>query len=1047
MFELRWLAPFFRLTFIIVLLQSAEFLFAEQPPAAANEAFTGVETPYGVGDWPEALGNHRAKIRVEGKADAVWVHLPWRRRDEGPEKKDIQIFDAATGAQVKNIFRVRIDNESGDLLFQPATVPGDYYVYFMPFKLEPPDYCPTTVYLPPKDEADPAWNTACEPLAKQIADGKTDGLAATKVLEFQAINDFHRFDPMEIPATAAEMKKLLADRSDKAYLVFPEDRTRPIRMTEALPARWIRSGPVDSFRGEACRGEYYVFQLGVYAVTQDVAAIGYSATPFVKTEGKDELGPITCYNLEGVDWKGRRFTKKVTVAKGRVQPLWFGVQVPENAAPGEYRTKIAIRPENLPPAEVSVSINVLDQTIKNSGDDDLWRYARLRWLNSTIGLDDDPVPPYTPVKRKDRTVEVLGRTFRFGDDGFLESICGTFNRSVDRMDAPPREILAGPIRFLVETADGEKSFTGGNPKVLDQKSGAIAWKSTSRAGSLALHCEAKLESDGYVNYWLTLSETEPKEVVELKDVRLEIPIAREVAKYMMGLGRKGGNRPDKWDWKWDARYANSHFWIGDVGAGLGGKFKHLEDRFDVFNMQQSGTYEDWSNGGQGGARLREEPDRVVLTAFTGPRKLEPGKQLHFNFGLMATPFHTITQDHWSWRYIHPYPWTPLPTADEAAATGAKIMMVHQGGNGINQHINYPFVTNDLLKKYIDAIHAKDMKIKIYYTMRELSNYTAEIWALRSLGDEIYLSGPGFRLADQFDADSKQWKAGKVATGSSWLVEHLVHDYSPAWHQPLGNGFCDSAIATQGLSRWHNYYLEGLNWLTRVQDIDGVYFDGAGFDREIIKRMRKVANRAKPGCLFDYHQGNNFQAEYGWSNPASAYLELFPYFDSLWFGEGFNYNEPSDYWLVEISGIPFGLTGEMLQDGGNPWRGMLYGMTTRLPWSGDPRPIWKVWADFGIDRSRMIGYWDSSCPVKTGRDDILATAYVREGKTLVSVASWAAKREAVKLQIDWKSLGLDPAKTKIVAPAIDNFQSAKQFSPTDEIPVEPARGWLLILSEE
>jgi len=37
--------------------------------------------------------------------------------------------------------------------------------------------------------------------------------------------------------------------------------------------------------------------------------------------------------------------------------------------------------------------------------------------------------------------------------------------------------------------------------------------------------------------------------------------------------------------------------------------------------------------------------------------------------------------------------------------------------------------------------------------------------------------------------------------------------------------------------------------------------------------------------------------------------------------------------IPFSGIPFSLMGEMLQDGGTPWRGMVYGMTNRLPWSG------------------------------------------------------------------------------------------------------------------
>jgi hypothetical protein len=139
-------------------------------------------------------------------------------------------------------------------------------------------------------------------------------------------------------------------------------------------------------------------------------------------------------------------------------------------------------------------------------------------------------------------------------------------------------------------------------------------------------------------------------------------------------------------------------------------------------------------------------------------------------------------------------------------------------------------------------------------------------------------------------------------------------------------------------------------------------------------------------------------------------------------------------------------GEMLQDGGNPWRGMVHGMTGRLPWAGDPRPLWKAWDDFGIADSRMVGYWVGSRPVKTGRPDVLATSYVKAGKTMVAIASWAKDKAAVKLAIDWKALGLDPAKATITAPAIDKFQDARTFSAGDEIPLEPGKGWLLVVRQ-
>ncbi len=75
--------------------------------------------------------------------------------------------------------------------------------------------------------------------------------------------------------------------------------------------------------------------------------------------------------------------------------------------------------------------------------------------------------------------------------------------------------------------------------------------------------------------------------------------------------------------------------------------------------------------------------------------------------------------------------------------------------------------------------------------------------------------------------------------------------------------------------------------------------------------------------------------YSGSSSANLYLEHFPFLNRLWFGEYFDYDAKADYWLVELSGIPFGLMGEMLEKGGNPWRGMTFGMTNRMPWSGDP----------------------------------------------------------------------------------------------------------------
>jgi hypothetical protein len=214
----------------------------------------------------------------------------------------------------------------------------------------------------------------------------------------------------------------------------------------------------------------------------------------------------------------------------------------------------------------------------------------------------------------------------------------------------------------------------------------------------------------------------------------------------------------------------------------------------------------------------------------------------------------------------------------------------------------------------------------------------------------------------------------------------------------------------------------------------------------MKRVRKVLDRNRPGSLIDFHSGNEFPFHDLRISPANKYMEHFPYIDSLWFGEGYDYNESPDYWLIEISGIPFGLFSEMLQENGNPWRGMVYGMTARYYQGADPKYIWRVWDEFGIQNAEMIGYWVPSCPVKTSHKDAQATIYKNGKRALISIASWAKEPLKCRLSIDWPALGLNREKVTISAPPIKGFQESASFSPLSEIPLEPGKGWLLIVEE-
>ena len=974
------------------------------------------EIPYRVAEkpWEVQWGNHRARVSVAVAAEAVWVHLPWRRRDRAPQDKAVIVVEAATKKVLGNVVRAQVSRESGDLVFQ-APGAGEYHVYYMPFAIQG-SYFPTTLYTKPKATADAAWLARHGLTDAELPANKWQALPQANVVAFEARTEFDRMDPMEVIATGDEMKKLLADNAGRAYLLFPEDRKFPIRMADDLPERWIRSGPGTAFRGEALRNEFYVFQVGVYTVGADVAdvAVGFAD---LRPAGGGKAIPasaLRCFNTGGTDWLGRPIVKQVAVPKGKVQALWIGVDVPPDAAADTYEGSITIKPAGQEPATVKLALKVLPDALKDRGDSELWRMARLRWLDSTMGLEDEVTAPYTPLTVEGRTVKCLGRSVTFGPACLPESI-----------RAGTEDILAAPVAFTVATEAGAVEWKAGEPKVASQSAATTVLQSSGAGGPFSLTCQAKMEFDGYINFQVALKADKDTDVT---DCRLEIPLKARFATYMMGMGCKGGYRPEKFSWKWDQKKHQDCVWLGDVTGGLQCKLKGPDYRWPLVNIHYHRRPllmpEAWYNGGKGGCNVEAAgDDRVVIRAYGGPRKIAAGQELRFDFAVLVTPVKPLDPTaHWAQRYYH----SGVPAPKAVADAGAKIVNIHHA-NEINPFINYPFLTPDKMSAYVKSAHDLGLKVKLYYTIRELTNHTVEIWPLRSLGNEIYADGPG--------------------GGYAWLHEHLVDHYSPAWHHPFGDGTWCASISQTGLSRWHNYYLEGLNWLCRNIEIDGLYLDEIGYDREIMKRVRRVLDKARPGSLLDLHSWNHLNGQAGFANCLNLYMEHMPYLDSLWIGEGRNYDEGPDHYMVEISGMPFGLFSEMLEGGGNPWRGMLYGMTSRLPWSGNPKPVWKLWDDFGIADSEMLGYWSPACPVKTGMKDVLATVYRKKGKAaLIAVASWAKGPVDCTLQIDWQALGLDQALAKLYAPEIQGLQAEELLELAAPLPVQPRAGWMLILDE-
>jgi glycosyl hydrolase family 123 len=972
------------------------------------------EIPWQIGRWnADSFGNQRVVLHVDAASGPVRAEIGWRRRDANPQAKRWIVTDDQ-GVRISNAISFAITRDSGDVAFDAVHGPANYYLYYLPYTGSVRSNYPKITYPSPDSTAAAQWAAT--------ARSNAASLPRATVIAFEAVDTLSQRWPMQVIATPSEVA---AARSRAAvgqpYIVFVEDRSNPIKMTDDLPVTWATRTPGPTTLGPAERDEYYSFQLGIWGLTSvDSVRVGFGE--FKGTTGA--MIPATafdCITTDGKNWVGKRINHDLTVQAGKVTAVWCGAMIPRAAVAGDYDGTAHVVGAGKRDLAVPIRLRVSPAVAINHGDDEPWRLSRLRWLNSTLAATGKPIAPYTAVIGGPADFHILGRRIVLDALGLPRQLYTSFSSDMTIQTATSRAMLSAPFALEVEDAPGKVGhWVPGTLRTTRATASSAAFHSSGRQGNIHLDVNGQLDFDGNIEYRVALVASKDTPV---RDVRLVVPMRAEQARYFMGMNRKGGEIPATYDWKWDvANHNQDAFWMGNVDGGLQLTLKdeHYTRPLNTNFYLQSPLKlpRSWGNDGHGGCNFAQDQATYRATCFSGPRTLAAGDTLWYDFRVIVTPFHVIdTKTHFSTRYMHAY-----KPVDTAKAVGANLVNVHHATD-INPFINYPFLRPAAMKAYADSLHAAGMRLKIYYTVRELTNHAPEIWALRSLGTEVLSGGPG--------------------GGHSWLQENMVSNYLPGWYVPERR---DVAMVTSGISRWHNFYVEGMRWLTEHAGVDGIYLDDVAFDRNTMMRIRRVlTEHGTPGERIDLHSANQFDKNDGFASSANLYLEHFPYIDRLWFGEYFDYNSPPDYWLIEMSGIPFGLMGEMLQDGGNPWRGMVFGMTNRLPWTGgDPRELWKAWDAFGLNDATMRGWWMDNPPVSTGRKDVLATTYLRPGRAMIAVASWATDTVSVPMHIDWRALGLDSTKVRITAPAIAAFQPARSFRVGEPIPVAPGHGWLLRL---
>jgi hypothetical protein len=1174
-----------------------------------------------------SLGHHRVRLRCPtSDPPAVLATPEWRRPDDFPASHGVYITtDPTTAAVVAETVAVNVSRLGGAVAFDTRggggshDDPGEFFLYWLPFtKNHAGQWGAIAVsYDAPKATATKAW-------AEQYVDGgKWERLPRCTAVAYESRDEFNRFTAMEVVSTAAEMARVAGTAgAGSPFLVFPEDRDHPVRDFERLPSRWlplaaaeaagrcVASGSAGTaatapsprgcgtpltFKGTAQPGEYYVFQLVVWAQAAPLADVSVDFEPLQSL--RDPLRRRACaasdftgegcmgvprldttsmhsVNNGGVSYLGVPFTKQVNVSVGKIQPMYVALDMPTNLSAGcTLSGTFTVRARNsstgtpLAGVAVGIEIAVVGPPVSDHGDGNPAKLTRLRWLDSTEGIDDEPTMNFGPLSvlaTDSGGAGVIGA--RIDSSVTLAANNKTFR--IDTVTGLPQEIavdgaavLAAPIEFqtAVSGAGGNVRWcpaaatAGDHFQWTKQATGVYQWRAQAVACGggggappppLRLTVNGSLFFDGFLDYTAELACGQTAAGADavgcpLQGVTLLANFSESATKYAMGMGNRAQPWPpnaSEWptpsfpsplpagdkglEWRWaEAANATAHgvaprmgwsAWVGSTKHGLRLKLKGRENVWDgplnPIGVCDSGTHtcdgvsqvgipaSSWAHGAEAKLALDR---RGVLRAASDGRTIPQGASLQFRFDLVTTPAKPRDPQHWHWRYLMgcggcdvagaqmdgATKCTPSPSnfdrkVENMSLIGFNIAVIHQGCP-LNPFINWPFDVNITreLSLYTAARHARNQSVQMYYTVRELSNRAAELPVLRSLGSEVLVPGnvslPG---------GLPPLKHG--AAGVSWLQEHLRHDgsgYKTGWTTDVRHNLTDAAVQNYGPSRWANYYIAGMKRMACFPPhVDGVELDGLAYPRHTTQRLRKVTEECRGAAtVLNEHVSDDFKGE-GIAGMLK-YMEHFTFVDSLVTGEVFDYTGDPWYYLLELSGIPFGIMSDLWGWGapphGNPnlFYGMVVGMTARMPNGPGINPVegtWRLWDALEIDRALMRGWWEDDCPVvarflpnatsgELPRAPIKATAYVQRGEaTFIAVASWSNTTEDFVLEIDWPSLGLDAATTVICAPQVENVQRVAPggavpasgsglpvavFKDGQPIEVQAHNGWWLLLT--
>lgn len=742
------------------------------------------------------------------------------------------------------------------------------------------------------------------------------------------------------------------------------------------------------FEFNPSRHEYFVVQLAVVA--------GFDALIEVKTgplkgENKTFEKAVTCFNAEGVDANGKKFSRPVEVGAKRITPLLIGIDF-SRADISEYRTEVFVDGER-----VELIFNLTDKLVFNEGTDDGSNLARLKWLNSTEYMDKKLVPGFNAISADKNSVTFTGKRATFTGDGFINDVESYYSESNALTDEVTSSLFFRPMEFI---AEGQK-FKYNRIKITDKPDSATI-VSDGRSERLHIVVSVNAHYEGVLHYTVTVDALEDT-IVE--DVRLNAYFS--AADYGVGMGMAPG-RLKNLDYKWTA-VGGDYIYIGNVNCGA--RIRLLENRdkyeYPVYGAPLETAVRPpkttWANYGKGGVTVRKTQEGAMFSAYTGKMIFAKGSKISFCFDIHLTPLHPIDLKSSAGNRI--YTMEKLGLQDELAKASRNFASALSVGSpaSANPYVNSVQDDVEALKKLTLVAHKRDIACGLEYGINTLGSDAQEYYAFKSLDGEIV-----------FDC--------------------------------LGTGECEFGHIATG-SRFDNYYVESLKRLIDVADIDFVSMHNPSLTPTVAERIQKCMTRKRGGGFTELVLSDRSGDADLHIDTLSTYLDVLPFVSKVAV-KGYDCRD-IDSALIAMSGVPYGFTVDTKTDIGI-CRGLLFGIIPTIGADDETKEaiadLNGVLANFDIGNATLKGYWDKTNPVRADNASIYCTSYINGKNMLAVLYNDSDQKKVFEIGIENK-LGYTTVGKKVRCPSIRNMQKGRPFNLGKAIKLAPKSGLIFIVESK